>query len=64
MDVRRLKDISNAMGTIDVGRRGIFQMTYRIKREIALDLREAYRACLGDYPPNGYDTEPEPKKRR
>jgi FtsH-binding integral membrane protein len=64
MDVRQLKDISNAIGTIDVGRRGIFQMTYRIKREIALDIREAYKACLGDYLPNGYDTEPEPQERR
>jgi len=64
MDVQQLKDYQNATGTIDVGRGGIFQMNYRIKREIALEIREAYRACRGVYPPNGLDVKPDVKRGR
>ncbi len=57
MDVQKIRDLPNAVGLIYVGKRGILQMSYRIRREIALDVREAYRANRGVYPPNGYYVE-------
>ncbi|MBI0583921.1 MAG: zinc ribbon domain-containing protein [Methanomassiliicoccus sp.] len=64
MDIQQLKDHPNDTGTIYVGRRGIIQMSYRIKREIALEVRNAYRAYRGVYPPNGYDAISGPQARR
>jgi len=57
MDVSKYKNPSKAVGLIDVGKnRSLSQITYVIRRDIALDLREAYRANRGIYPPNGLES--------
>lgn len=63
MDSQQLKDPSKSGGSVRVGRSRNLRMTYWVKREIALDIREAYRAYRGVYPPNGLDTKPNPQTR-
>lgn len=54
MDPQQFKDISKANGHVIVGK-GATRWTYHVKREIILELREAYRAQCGVYPPNGFN---------
>jgi hypothetical protein len=56
MDVSKYKNPSKAVGHVVVGKIRLLQITYVIKRDVALDLREAYRANCGIYPPNGWES--------
>jgi hypothetical protein len=59
IDHRTENDPRKDVGHVDVGRfTPPFQTTYYVKREIALEIREAFRAYRGFYPPNHWESPP------
>ena len=58
IDHRTENDPRKDMGHVDVGRIWLLQTTYYVKREIALEIREAFRAYRGFYPPNDWESPP------
>ncbi len=58
LDAQRIEDLSKATGSVTIGKIRALRTDYTIKRETALDIREAYRAYCGSYPPGGSGAAP------